>query len=377
MQTILIVDDEPHTAEALAGLLEEPGRTLVICTDVQSAEIVVERAAPDCVLTDLQFTGPFCYDGLGFVQFVRNRAPRSRIVVITGAHDEGLEAEARLRGADAMLQKPLQRAALEDHLDRGHWCGGRSTVLRVPSIDEVIASGRLVPKYQPIIDLSAGTRTIHGFESLARFDGTIFSNPLTLFDYAQRKGRLVDLELVCVEASFAAGTRLAAAAKLFLNIHPAVIRSERLGETLTRAAFAAGIPPQQTVLEITEQGPLGDSATVRRQCEDLRARGFAFAIDDIGMAYSHLAHIDDVQPEYLKISPEFGGSFEGNPTRLKIVKHALSLARDFGCQLILEGIESIETRDAALDLGIPLGQGFFFDRPAAAGRFLDHVRRAS
>src|SRR5262249_1296205 len=255
--------------------------------------------------------------------------------------------------------------------------GDGVAVRRIPSIDEVIASDRLIPNYQPIIDLRSEERPIHGFESLARFDDPLLSDPLTLFDYAQRKGRLVDLELVCVQASFAGATSLASPSMPFLNIHPCAFTGERLGETLTRAAAMAGVSPQHTGLEITEQGALGDSAIVRRRCDDLRARGFDFAIDDIGMAYSHLSHIDQIRPSYLKVSPEFGGGFERDATRLKIVRHALSLARDFGCELILEGIESAQTRDAALDLGIPLGQGFLFHRPAAAERFVDLARSQS
>ncbi len=37
---------------------------------------------------------------------------------------------------------------------------------------------------------------------------------------------------------------------------------------------------------------------------------------------------------------------------------------DFGCELILEGIEDLSTARAAQDLQIPLGQGFLFGRPA-------------
>ncbi len=377
MQTILIVDDDRRTIEALACLLEEPGRELMLCSDVESAEIVIERSTPDYVLTDLRLAGPFGYEGLGLVTFVKRHAPQSHVVVITGASGEGLEHEALLRGAEVVLHKPIRRTALDVHLPRGAPTDDTAAaVLNVPSIDEVIASDWLVPNYQPIVDLRTAAHEIYGFEALARFRDSVLSDPIALFDYATRKGRLVDLELACLRASFARGSRLAATARLFLNIHPSVIRSERLGTALTTAAAIAGVPPSQTVLEITEQGSLGDSATIRRQCDDLRTRGFLFAIDDIGMAYSHLAHIDQIQPTYLKISPEFGGSFESDTTRRKVVKHALSLARDFGCELILEGIESPETCAAAHELGVPLGQGFLFHRPAAAERFVSRQMSA-
>jgi EAL domain-containing protein (putative c-di-GMP-specific phosphodiesterase class I) len=205
---------------------------------------------------------------------------------------------------------------------------------------------------------------VHGYESLARFHGPLFSNPAMLFRYAARKGRLVDLELACIRRTLADAGRLPADARIFMNVHPAVFASERLPGALDAAVAAAGIDPARIVLEITEQGSLGDAAVVERQCGELRRRGFSFALDDVGMAYSHLAHIEQIRPAYLKVSQEFGTDFETNPTRAKIVSNVLSLARDFGCDLILEGIESAETRDAARTLGVRLCQGYFFGRPA-------------
>lgn len=370
MQTILIVDESSTASQAFLHLFERPGRELLLCNDVELAEIVVERSRPAHVVTVLGPAAPFGDDGLRFLSFVKRCAPETGVVVITGADGEKLEHEALLRGADAVLRRPFTRSALDAHVPPP--APGDDTPMaihQVPSIDEVLESDRLVPHYQPILDLT--THAVYGFESLARFRDGVLSDPAALFEFAKRKGRLMDLELVCLRASFARGSTLVAGAKLFLNVHPSVIRCELLGEALTSAAAAAGVAPRQTVLEITEQGSLGDSATVQRRCDDLRARGFVFAIDDIGMAFSHLAHIDRIQPRYLKISPEFGVSFEGDVTRRKIVKHALSLARDFGCELILEGIESLETCSAAHELGVPLGQGFFFHRPMAAERFVD------
>jgi EAL domain-containing protein (putative c-di-GMP-specific phosphodiesterase class I)/ActR/RegA family two-component response regulator len=369
MQTILLVDDDSGANEALAVLLAEAGRRLVLCGDVESAELVVNRGAPTFVVTDLRLSSPFRYEGLDFIGYVKRYAPSTQVVVVTGAIVQGLVQEALTRGADVVFAKPLCVAALRALLPAGEATTEPSRVIRMPSIEEILRSQLLVPNYQPIIDLT--TYTIHGFESLARYQGYLLSNPAVLFEYAARKGRLVELELVCIRASLACGTQLAGIAKLFLNVHPSAIASERLGECLTQAAAMADVAPQRLVLEITEQGSLGCSAMVQHQCDDLRRRGFAFALDDIGMAYSHLAYIDHIQPKYLKISPEFGTGFERNATRRKIVKHALSLARDFGCELILEGIESTDTRQAANELGVPLGQGFLFQRPALASQFLN------
>jgi EAL domain-containing protein (putative c-di-GMP-specific phosphodiesterase class I)/ActR/RegA family two-component response regulator len=369
MQTILILDSDRGANDALAELLCVSGRHVILCGDVESAELVVNRTpAPDFVITTVRLSSHFRYERLDFIEYIKRCAPSSHVVVLTGSVIQDLQEEALARGADVVLGKPLCLASLRDILTGGEAAAERGCVIRTPLLDDILRSGLLVPKYQPIVDLT--TEVIRGFESLARYQGELFSDPVMLFEYAARKGRLVELELACIRASLHCGRGLSGIAKLFLNIHPSVIANERLCESLTEAAAIEGVAPQQVVLEITEQASLGKSSMVQRRCDTLRGRGFAFALDDIGMAYSHLARIDDIQPAYLKISPEFGTNFERNATRKKIVKHALSLARDFGCELILEGIESIQTKDAADDLGVPLGQGFLFQRPASASRFL-------
>jgi EAL domain-containing protein (putative c-di-GMP-specific phosphodiesterase class I) len=209
----------------------------------------------------------------------------------------------------------------------------------------------------------------HGYESLARYDGPLFSNPTTLFEYAARKQRLVDLELSCARRSLEVGASLPAHARIFINIHPSVMADERLAPALITAAAESGVSPDRVVLEITEQASLTNTAVIERRCGDLRQAGFSFALDDVGIAYSHLTHIEQIRPAYLKVSQEFGTDFEKQPTRTKIVNNVRSLAQDFGCALILEGIESAETRDAARNLGLPLGQGYLFSRPAPVSSF--------
>jgi EAL domain-containing protein (putative c-di-GMP-specific phosphodiesterase class I) len=366
MQTILIVDDDVAMTEGLGEVLQRPGRELILCSDLESAQLIIEREVPACIVTDVRLSGPFGFEGLDFIRAIKRLSADARIVVITGAMTGELEREALARGAVAVLEKPFEIAQLEAYLPDPDG-GEEPAVVRVPSIDDVIRSPHFVPFFQPIVDISApGAETVHGYESLARYQGTLFSNPVTLFEYASRRGRLVDLELACVRHTLTHGVSLPSSARLFINVHPFVVASEELATALTKAVAEAGIDAQRVVLEITEQSSLGSSAMVEKRCGTLRDLGFSFALDDVGMAYSHLTHIEQILPVYLKVSQDFGTDFETNVTRSKIVRNVLSLAHDFDCQLILEGIESAQTRDAARELGIRLGQGYFFARPAAA-----------
>jgi EAL domain-containing protein (putative c-di-GMP-specific phosphodiesterase class I) len=289
---------------------------------------------------------------------------------MTGDAPEALQLEASERGAVGFLRKPFDIAELDRAIDL-LLCSTRSSsagdapIIRVPLLDDIITSDSLNAFFQPIVSLPDGKETL-GFEALARYrDNSLLRDPQVLFQYATRKQRIEDLEMACTSRALHAGAHLTGSNTLFLNIHPHVLSNgPKIRELLIRDCQSLGIPFDRIVLEITEQGSLHAGPQLFENVGELRALGVRFAFDDLGVAYSHLPFIDKLRPSFLKISQEFGTTFERDSTKLKIVINIQSLARDFGCQLILEGIEDVSTAEMAARLGIKYGQGFLFGRPA-------------
>ncbi len=361
--------------EGLAAGLEREGRTIITCNDVETAQLVVERMRPSHVVSDVKLTGPFGFEGLDFIRHVKRHCPESPVILMTGDAPEALQLEAAERGAVAFLQKPFEVRELDAVLDlmaapAASSAALEARVIRMPLLEEILRSGLLVPFFQPIVALDGKWPHV-GYEALARYrTESPLRNPETLFKYAGRKDRIAELEFACVTASLAAGKPLVQRGPLFLNIHPDVFsEGGRLHDALVAGAEAAGVPLERIVLEITEQSSLSDRAIVMETIRRLQKVGIRFAFDDAGVAYSHLPLIDKIRPSFLKVSQHFGTSFETDSTKMKIVMNLLSLANDFRCELILEGIEDASTAEMAADLGIPFGQGFFFAVPADAAAF--------
>ena len=380
-QSVLVIDDEVAVAEGIAEALVCGGRTIFVCNDAESAEVLLESVTPAAIICDVRLTGPFRFEGLDFLDHVARRAPGASVVLISGAVSPELRAEAQRRGARAIVEKPFEVSEIEAFLEA---CtdDGDGDVVYIPTFDEMIASEGLQPQFQPIVDLQRGG--VLGFESLARPATTSpFSNPELLFAYAARKMRVADLEIACMRGTFHAAPDLGDHRLLFMNLHPAALADcDRLYELLARESATRQIPLGRVVLELTEQSHLPNDARTHQAIERLRSLGVRFAFDDVGMAYSHLPLIDRIRPAFLKVSQHFGTSFETDSARSKLVSNLLSLARDFDASLILEGIESNETGAAARALGIPFGQGYFYSRPLetadaseyANGNVLTHNR---
>ncbi len=374
-QLIVILDDDVNITDVLAEGLEREGRTVVTCNDLESAQIVVERLRPSHVISDIRLSGPFGFEGLDFIRFVRHHSPESRVLLMTGDAPEALQLEASERGAVGFLRKPFDIDDLDRAIDLLSCSAlsssaGDAPIIHMPLLDEILTNDSLRAFFQRIVYLPDGKESL-GYESLARYDGnSLLRNPEVLFQYAMRKQRVEDIEMACVSRSLRVGARLAARGSLFLNIHPHVLsHSTKVRDILTGGCQQSGIPLDRIVLEITEQASLQAGPQLFENVERLRAVGVRFAFDDVGVAFSHLPFIAKLRPSFLKVSQEFGTAFEQDSTKLKLVGNLQSLARDFECELILEGIEDRSTAEMAARMGIKYGQGFLFGRPADPASF--------
>jgi EAL domain-containing protein (putative c-di-GMP-specific phosphodiesterase class I) len=372
IETLLVVDDDPVICEGLAHALGREGRQVVVCRDIESAEIVIDRMPPSHVISDVKLTGPFRFEGLDLLDYIHSHAAGARIVLMTGNLAKGFENEAIRRGVAAVLTKPFSIDELESILgfERNGGSTEPASLVMIPTLDELIDGDDVVPHLQPIVSLDSGE--VVAFECLTRLRcSCVLSNPEVLFQYAERKRRVVDLDVACLTRALKIVAPLTRDRLLFANIHPAVFEEgARLYDAIIAAEATLPLRLDRLVLEITEQQPLGDGRAIVPTVERLRERGVRFAFDDLGVAYSHLPLIDQIRPAFLKISQHFGTDFEAIDTREKIVRNLLSLANDFDAQIVLEGIETPATAAAARSMGITLGQGYLFGRPAEAHTFL-------
>ncbi len=104
--SLLLVDDEPGIVGPMARFFRHRGfRTDVAC-EPELAEALVEFWHYDVAVVDLRLTPWGDASGLDLLRHIRERGPWTLIIVLSGHVTEETEAEARRRGADAILQKP-------------------------------------------------------------------------------------------------------------------------------------------------------------------------------------------------------------------------------------------------------------------------------
>ncbi|HEX2832210.1 MAG TPA: EAL domain-containing response regulator [Thermoanaerobaculia bacterium] len=369
-ECILLIDDDRDVTDALSILLEREGRTTIVCADLESAELALTHFSVTHIVTDVQFSGAFGFEGLHSLARMRTLRPGCRIILMTGYATDALRTTALQTGAAAVLSKPFDIDELEAALGNNQPLDGSDyDVVRIPPIDEILRGGLLDSAFQPIVQLSPGNATF-AFEALTRMNGSWrLGGPAELFDYAARRDRLTDLNVAAMQRAISQSPALPVDASIFINVDPSAFTNSTVVKSLRDATARAGIALDRVVLEITERSAFHDCEASSRTLEDLRALGVRFALDDHGSAYSHLSVINRIRPSFIKISQSFGTGFENDETKMRIVRHVAALARDFGARTVLEGIECAATAAAAADAGIDLAQGYYFGRPSPAAQW--------
>lgn len=221
-------------------------------------------------------------------------------------------------------------------------------------IRAIIESGAYRPVFQPVVDLASGD-TI-GFEALTRFtDGR---RPDHVFAAATHAGLGLELELRTLEAAIQAGRDLPPRTWLSLNVSPElVVDASRLAVALARR-------DRPIVLEITEHVPIDDYRAVRSAIDRLGPE-VRVAVDDAGAGIANFSHLVELRPHLVKVDAGLIRDLDTDLARQAVVVGFVHFAARADCGVLAEGIETAAERDAALALGVTLGQGFLFARPAS------------
>jgi EAL domain-containing protein (putative c-di-GMP-specific phosphodiesterase class I) len=219
-------------------------------------------------------------------------------------------------------------------------------------IEQIIDEGTFTPVFQPILELESGR--VVGYEALTRFDdGT---PPEVRFAEAARLGLGVALEAACLAASVKAAEALEPTAWLSLNVSPALVLE---GVILQNVVDRATRP---LLVELTEHDPVEDYPRLRAALDRL-GKGARVSVDDAGSGYASLKHILALRPAFVKLDSTWVSGLQDDPARQALVAGLMYFASTTGCELIAEGVETIEERRALDRLAVKLGQGYLLGHP--------------
>jgi EAL domain-containing protein (putative c-di-GMP-specific phosphodiesterase class I) len=219
-------------------------------------------------------------------------------------------------------------------------------------LNAIIAEHAFTPVFQAVVSLQ--TREIVGFEALTRFsDGT---RPDQRFIEADTAGMSVKLEMACLKEQIEAASWLPPGVWVSLNVSPT------LASAVVPLISALERAERDVVLEITEHVEIADYRQLVSALELVRTR-VRLAVDDAGAGYAGLRHILELRPQFVKLDLSLVRHVDTDPARQAMCAGMAHFARNAGCELIAEGIETEGELNELIRLGISLGQGYLFGKP--------------
>lgn len=244
------------------------------------------------------------------------------------------------------------------------------------ALNRILSPGGITSLFQPIVRLRDGRTTLHAVECLSRGPaGSNFASAGVLFDYVRLKREESLVDRACITSALAQSGALPAETHLCLNVHASTLgRDLAFVPFLVSACAKYGVAMSRVTVEVVEHAPPWDNRSFLDALDQLRALGATLAVDDVGLGQSNFKMLIDVSPDYLKLDRYFVASCSRDAKRRAVVAAVAQLAREFGGEVIAEGIEDHDDLEVLSGYGITLLQGFLFGRPMAAEDVVAFVR---
>ncbi|WP_071392626.1 EAL domain-containing protein [Bacillus tuaregi] len=226
---------------------------------------------------------------------------------------------------------------------------------------------------QPITNLMS--KQVFGFEFLLRTRHC--QNPELLFKYAKKHDRHVDLDIKSIfkilETAKHESDNLQGFL-LFINICPSTLLDPAFHHNLHKFISVTHIKPSSVVLEISEIHDGISLSMLKKTTAILKKQGFLIALDDIGKGESTIKAVLEIEPNIGKVDRYFAKDIAQSSRKQKAIQCFLQF---FGndIKMVLEGFESKEDLDSAIELGVRFGQGYYLGKPNPFEYYLPNIEK--
>jgi EAL domain-containing protein (putative c-di-GMP-specific phosphodiesterase class I) len=131
----------------------------------------------------------------------------------------------------------------------------------------------------------------------------------------------------------------------------------------------SGLRPERLELEISEAFIMGGSEQHVAVLNRLKALGVGLSIDDFGSGYSSFSYLQRLPIDRLKLNRAFLNGVPSNTANSAIAGAVVALGEKFGIPVVAGGIEAVEQRLFAREIGCRTGQGFLYGKALPPDQF--------
>lgn len=235
---------------------------------------------------------------------------------------------------------------------------------RVVSMRDLINQQKITLHYQPIVSLV--DRYQHHYEVLLRLPNG--KSPFEDVKFAEEINIVHELDLAVTNGAI---RRIMEANEkkhhlsLAVNMSAKSLLNDSFIQMFERVTERLGQDRKKLMVEVTESAKLEDLTRAAKAVERLRARGHAVCLDDFGAGASSLPYLQQLIVDYVKIDGVYIRNIHDSLRERAIVEGVLTTCKCLGIRTVAEMVEKEDQHRLLLDLGVDLGQGWLYGKPAA------------
>lgn len=228
--------------------------------------------------------------------------------------------------------------------------------------------------FQPLVNTR--TRKVSGYETLLRWNrpGYGLVSPAEFIACAEETGVIVPLGEWVIRRAIEEAAQWKDEVTVAINLSPTQMKNPSLVATVVSALAAAQLDPARLEIEITESVLMQETDANLRTLHALKDIGARIALDDFGTGYSSLSYLRAFPFDKVKIDQCFVRDIESSPENQAIVRAVVSLAKDLGMRITVEGVETEQQAAVLAAMGCLEVQGYLYSRPVPA---CDLARKAA
>lgn len=244
-----------------------------------------------------------------------------------------------------------------------------------------IEEGQIHLHYQPKVVLRTGK--VVGFEALVRWKHPVrgMVSPADFIPVAEETGLIRELGLNVLSQAIQQSARWRQEGILTEEMNVAVnISGKQIGDSnligfIRDQLQAAGLPPHNLRLEVTESLLLNSDETTGEFFREIKALGIGIDMDDFGTGYSSLSYLHRFPFDALKVDRSFVQRIDQTEESLSLPRSIVALGKALGMRVLAEGIENQQQLAQLIRMDCGYGQGYLFSRPVPPEDVADLIKK--
>jgi len=232
----------------------------------------------------------------------------------------------------------------------------------VQLIKEALQDDRIVPFFQPIINLQ--TSKIEKYESLVRLklkDGT-FLPPFKFLDIAQKSSQYDEITKTMIEKTIKVAKKYPQY-RFSINMAMTDISNKKITNILFETLQKYQDSNTILDIELLESEHLTDMQMVKAFIKKVHSYNSKVLIDDFGTGYSNFSYFSDLDIDIVKIDGSIVKEITTHKKKFHMLKSIKNFANGMNMKTVSEFVENREIAITLKNIGAIYAQGYYFSAP--------------